>query len=156
MQTTLVAVGKRMPAWVTAGVAEYSKRLPPEFKLNIKEIQPAKRGKSQNTATLLADEAVRIRKAVPNDAHIIVLDEHGKLFSTKGLSDKMKDWAQTSQAVTFIIGGADGTDPTLKNSADEILSLSKLTLPHSLARLLFVEQYYRAWTILSNHPYHRE
>ena len=116
----------------------------------------AKRLKSRTTHALLAEEGDRIRAAIPRASRVIVLDELGKPFSTLDLSVKMKYWLQTGQAVTFIIGGADGLDSSLKNSADEILSLSSLTLPHALARLLFVEQYYRAWSILNGHPYHRE
>lgn len=145
-----------MPDWINTGVGEYTRRLPPEYRLKIIEVQPAKRARSQTLESLLADEAERIRAAVPKDSRIIVLDEQGKPFTTLDFSGRIKDWRQMGQSVTFITGGADGIDPSLKNAAHEILSLSKLTLPHSLARLLFVEQYYRAWSILNNHPYHRE
>ena len=156
MQSYLVAVGKRIPAWVAAGFDEYNKRLPRELRLNLVEIAPMVRAKSTTTKKILTEEARRIRNAVPRAALAIALDEHGMHFDSNTLARKIQAWTQRGQDLTFIIGGADGLDAGLKLSADMQWSLSLMTLPHALTRIVLVEQIYRAWTILQKHPYHRE
>jgi 23S rRNA (pseudouridine1915-N3)-methyltransferase len=156
MRTHLVAVGKRMPAWVTAGFNEYNKRLPRELQLNLVEIAPVVRSKSTTTQNIMSEEARRIRAAVPQNAMLIALDEHGTKFDSATLSRKIETWSRQGQDLAFIIGGADGLDAELKQKADMLWSLSPMTLPHALTRVILVEQIYRAWTILQKHPYHRE
>ena len=111
MPTALVTVGKRLPDWISTGVGEYTRRLPPEFRLKIIEVPAAKRTRSRTLNAILKDEGECIRAAIPKASYVIVLDEHGKPFSTLDLSVKMKDWRQTGQSVAFIIGGR-GSSPT--------------------------------------------
>ncbi len=145
-----------MPDWVTAGFGEYAKRMPREMPLQLHELKPAARDKSAATARWLQLESERIRAALPCDAFRIVLDERGKSFSTLKLADRLANWRNEGRDVAFVIGGADGLDPELKSGADLLWSLSPLTLPHGMVRVILAEQLYRASTILANHPYHRE
>ena len=156
MRSHLIAVGKRMPAWVTAGFNEYNKRLPRELHLNLVEIPPVVRTKSATTKKNLTEEARRIQAAIPDNALVIALDEHGVQFDSDTLSRKIETWSRQGQSLAFIIGGADGLDAGLKQSADMLWALSPMTLPHALVRVIVAEQIYRAWTILQKHPYHRE
>ena len=156
MRIHLVAVGKRMPAWVASGFNEYNKRLPREFRLNLVEVAPVIRAKSTTTQKVLAEEARRIQAAIPDNAMVIALDEHGVHFDSNTLARKIQAWTQQGRDLAFIIGGADGLDAGLKQSADMLWSLSPLTLPHALTRVILAEQIYRAWTILQKHPYHRD
>ena len=156
MRITIIAVGKRMPDWVNHGYQEYIKRLPPNIELDLKEITPAIRGKNTNIKKSIAEESIKIRNAIPTDNKIISLDEHGKPITSTQVSSKLGQWMDDHQDIALIIGGADGLDKKLLQSADETWSLSKLTLPHAMVRIIVAEQVYRAWTILQNHPYHRE
>lgn len=156
MRTQLIAVGTRMPAWVTAGFNEFNQRLPREFYLNLVEIIPVARTKSMTKLKALAEETRRLRTATPEDTFVIALDEHGKQFDSAAFADKLATWSRHGQDLAFIIGGADGLDADLKQKADLLWSLSPLTLPHALVRVIVAEQIYRAWTILQGHPYHRE
>ena len=145
-----------MPAWVKESFSDYNKRLPKEFQLNLIELTPATRSKATSTEKIVADEANRIRDAIPEGSMVIALDENGKQFDSLSLSKKLESWAQQGRNITFVIGGADGLADDLKKSAGMLWSLSSLTLPHALVRVILVEQIYRAWTIMQNHPYHRE
>ena len=145
-----------MPAWVKEGFGEYNKRLPAELHLNLIEITPTVRGKSIPVKKALTEENKRIRAAIPKDSLIIALDEEGRQFNSIQLSKKIESWLQQGRDVSFMIGGADGLDDDFKKAADEIWSLSPMTLPHALVRVIVAEQIYRAWSILQNHPYHRE
>ena len=156
MRTYLVAIGKRMPAWVTAGFNEYNKRLPQELRLNLFEVAPMVRSKSTTIQKILTEEERHLRAAIPEDSCIVVLDEHGKQLDSPLLSKKLELWFQQGRDVTFVIGGADGLADEIKQSADMLWSFSSSTLPHTLVRVILVEQIYRAWTILKNHPYHRD
>lgn len=156
MRINLIAVGKRMPAWVEDSIKEYSKRLPKELTLNLIEIAPAQRTKTTPVDKTIKEEVERIQAAIPKNNLIIVLDETGKQLSSKTLSKKIDDWVQQAQDISMVIGGADGLGEAFKNSANELWSLSKMTLPHALVRVIIAEQVYRAWTIIQNHPYHRE
>lgn len=156
MKLSVLAVGHRMPAWVAAGFDEYAKRMPREMPLQLKELKPAVRGSSADAPRWMKDEAERIRAALPRDALSVVLDEHGRSFPTRKLADYLDRWRGSGRDVAFVIGGADGLDPGLKSGADLVWSLSPLTLPHGLVRVLLAEQLYRAASILAHHPYHRE
>jgi 23S rRNA (pseudouridine1915-N3)-methyltransferase len=152
----LLAVGTKMPGWVTTAFAEYTKRMPRECSVELKEIAPAHRGKSGNPDKYKADEAKQIVAAIPKGAHLVALDERGKPWTTKQLSQQLEHWMQQGQDVALIVGGPDGLDRSVMQQAQQTWSLSPLTLPHPMVRILLAEQLYRAWTILQGHPYHRK
>lgn len=155
MKINLVAVGTKMPVWVTQGFEEYSRRLPRECQLQLVEIAPAKRGKNAQPQQWKHDEANRILAAIPDNHRVIALEVAGKSWSTETLSQNMADWLSDGRDVSLIVGGPDGLDARCLQRADLKWSLSELTLPHPLVRIVLAEQLYRAWTILQNHPYHR-
>lgn len=144
-----------MPAWVQAGYEEYAKRLPRECELALKEITPGKRAKNSDVERIVKDEGERMLAAINRDTHIVTLDIPGKAWTTPQLSEALQRWLGSGQDVALLIGGPEGLSDTAKQSAHESWSLSKLTLPHPLVRVLVAEQIYRAWSILHNHPYHR-
>lgn len=160
MKLHVVAVGHRMPDWVTAGFGEYARRMPREARLFLTEIRPEGRGGgaagAQAVARMLRAEHQRIEAALPPACCKVVLDERGRSFSTRQLADTMARWQQQGRDIAFIIGGADGTAAALRDEADLLWSLSPLTLPHALVRVVLAEQLYRAISILKHHPYHRE
>ncbi|MDP1952520.1 MAG: 23S rRNA (pseudouridine(1915)-N(3))-methyltransferase RlmH [Betaproteobacteria bacterium] len=156
MKLLIIAVGTRMPSWVTDGYRTYAKRMPPGTSLELIEVKADARSGGKTVAQMLAAEAVRIRAALPKGARVIALDERGKDLSTCGLAVQLEAWMQERGALAFLIGGPDGLDDTLKKSAAMQLRLSGLTLPHGLARVLLAEQLYRALSIIGGHPYHRE
>ncbi|WP_064572995.1 23S rRNA (pseudouridine(1915)-N(3))-methyltransferase RlmH [Cupriavidus gilardii] len=155
MQLLIVAVGHKMPAWIEAGFAEYAKRMPPELRIVLREIKPEARTASNNAATVMQREAARIETALPRQCRIVALDERGRDLTTMQLADQLTGWQREGGDVAFLIGGADGLDPSLKARAQTLLRLSSLTLPHGMVRVLLAEQLYRAWTVTQNHPYHR-
>lgn len=155
MQLVIAAVGHKMPAWIEAGFGEYAKRMPPECRILLKEIKPVDRSDSKTAETVMALERSRIEAAIPKNARIIVLDEHGKDITTLQLSRYLMQWQQDGGDVTFVIGGADGLDAEFKKRASMAIRVSSLTLPHGMVRVLLAEQLYRAWSITQNHPYHR-
>ena len=156
MKIHLIAVGKKMPEWVNAGFSEFSKRMPPELQVNLIEIPPSVRNKATPIEKNIKEEGERIQSAIPDNSKLIVLDEKGKDFSSIALSKEMESWLPMGQDISIVIGGADGIDPVIKQQADEKRSLSSLTLPHALVRVVIAEQLYRGWSILKGHPYHRE
>jgi len=156
MKLHLITVGNRMPAWVAAGFEEYAKRMPREARITLLEIKPEKRDGGKSTEQILSAEAARIQACLPANAHVIVLDERGAAISTKELASWVGKLMTEGCDVAFIIGSADGLHPQIKQRAHRSLSLSALTLPHGLARVLLAEQLYRAISLLQNHPYHRE
>ena len=147
MRVTILSVGHKMPAWIRDGFHEYTRRMPPEIRVELVELKPDK---------TRADEAGRVLAAVPEGATLLALDERGKAVSTQGLSVMLSGWMREASHPVFAIGGADGLGDEVKERADKLLSLSALTLPHQLVRVVLAEQLYRAWTILARHPYHRE
>ncbi len=155
MQVTVIAVGHKMPGWIEDGFKEYAKRMPGEWHFTIKELKPVERSTNRNAASGMAQEAARIRAAIPKNTRIIALDEHGKDLTTVALAENIKRWQMDGRDIAIIIGGADGLDPEFKRQADMLIRLSSLTLPHGMVRILLAEQLYRAHTILTNHPYHR-
>jgi len=151
----LVAVGQRPPAWADTAYADFAKRFPPELRLKLKAVKAEPRS-GKTAAQLMAAEGQRIEAAVPRGVRRVVLDEHGDRLTTVQLSARMTAWMRDGRDVALLVGGPDGLDPALKSSADETLRLSDLTLPHAFVRVLLAEALYRAWTVMTNHPYHRE
>ena len=155
MKLLLVAVGQRQPAWAETAYDDFAKRFPPEMRLELKAVKAETRG-SKTAEQLMAAEAGRIEAALPKGVRRVVLDERGDRLTTMQLSARMKAWMRDGRDVALVVGGPDGLDATLKQSADETLRLSDLTLPHAFVRVLLAEALYRAWTVMVNHPYHRE
>lgn len=155
MKFLVCAVGQKMPAWIAQGFSEYSKRMPREASIELMEIRPEKRGEGRRLDQLLNAEAMRIRAVLPARCHVVVMDERGKQVNTAELAAAISGWMMNGGDVAFIIGGADGLDTDIKSSADEVLALSALTLPHGLARVVLAEQLYRAVSLIKGHPYHR-
>lgn len=156
MRVTVVSVGHKMPAWIQSGWGEYAKRLPPEMKLELVELKPEEKTSGKTVDKAKALEGERILAALPAGATVYALDEKGRAITTQGLSVMLAGWMRDGTHPAFVIGGADGLSEEVKARADKLLSLSAMTLPHGLARVLLAEQLYRAWSILANHPYHRE
>ena len=144
-----------MPGWVQQGYDEYAKRLPRECALVLKEVAPGKRGNNSDVARIVRDEGERMLAAIPQGAHIVTLDIPGKPWTTPELAHAMQRWLAGGQPVAILIGGPEGLADAAKDLAQESWSLSKLTFPHPLVRIIVAEQLYRAWSILNNHPYHR-
>jgi len=155
MQIHLLAVGEKMPAWVQDGFSEYAKRLPHECRLTLKEIPPGRRGKNADVERAMQDEAERIDAALPRGVRIVALDVTGKSWSTQRFSMELGAWMQDGRDVALLIGGPDGLHPSILARAEQRWSLSPLTFPHPLVRVVVAEQVYRAWSLLNNHPYHR-
>jgi 23S rRNA (pseudouridine1915-N3)-methyltransferase len=155
MQLIIAAVGHKMPGWIETGFGEYAKRMPPECRIQLKEIKPVERSGSKTAETAMLLERGRIESVLPKGARIIALDERGKDLTSVQLAQQLTQWQQDGRDVAFIIGGADGLDPEFKSRADALIRISSLTLPHGMVRVLLAEQLYRAWSITQNHPYHR-
>ncbi len=155
MRISVIAVGTRMPAWVGQGIAEYSKRLPRELKMVWREIPLAKRGKDAASPAVCAAEGEQMLKAIPAGERVVALDVQGKRVSTPDLARQLEAWQMSGDNYSILIGGPDGLSPACLTRADLCWSLSDLTLPHPLVRVVLAEQLYRAWTITVNHPYHR-
>ncbi|MDP1557445.1 MAG: 23S rRNA (pseudouridine(1915)-N(3))-methyltransferase RlmH [Nitrosomonas sp.] len=156
MKLYILAVGNKMPGWVDAGFVEYARRMPPEINIKLINIKPEKRDSGKNVEQILSSESLRIKAAVPIRCRTVILDEYGTQWSTVKLADKIKEWMTHGGDTSFIIGGADGLHPDIKQMASETLALSAMTLPHGLVRVLLAEQLYRAVSITKRHPYHRE
>ena len=155
MKLWVVAVGQRVPTWAQTAWDDYAKRFPPDTKLTLKTVKTEPRA-SKTLTQIWAAERARIDAAIPKECLRIWLDEKGRQISTANLASQWRDWQDNAQDVAFIIGGPDGFDPVLRQGGHELLALSNLTLPHAMVRVLLVEQLYRAWSMLNNHPYHRE
>ena len=156
MRISVIAVGTRMPAWVKQGVEEYHRRLPRELGVQWREVPLARRGKDASGEQLSATEGVQLLKAIPDGDRVIALDVRGVRLSTPKLADHLRAWQMSGDNYSLLIGGPDGLSADCLARADQRWSLSDLTLPHPLVRVLLAEQLYRAWTITVNHPYHRE
>lgn len=155
MKLKLLAVGQKMPGWVTAGYQEYAKRLPHDCQLELIEVAPGHRAKNSSVEKAMQQEAEALKKVIKGSDHLVALDVQGKPWSTAELSHQLDDWRMLGSDVALVIGGPDGIHPTLLTKAQQRWSLSPLTLPHPLVRVLVSEQLYRAWTILQGHPYHK-
>ena len=155
MKLLIVAVGQRVPDWAQTAWDEYAKRFPFELKVELKAVKTEPRG-SKSLETLYAAERQRIEEAIPKGCRIVVLDERGTSLTTKALATRLQNWQIESDDVALVIGGPDGLEPAFRQAAHERIRLSDMTLPHAMARVLLIEQLYRAWSINANHPYHRE
>ncbi|MGD2082346.1 MAG: 23S rRNA (pseudouridine(1915)-N(3))-methyltransferase RlmH [Chromatiales bacterium] len=155
MRIHLIAVGTRMPAWVEAGYSEYAKRLPRECRLELVEIAAGRRGKGGNVARALRDEGGRMLAAVPAGAQSITLEVEGRAWSTEGLAERLRVWMGDGRDRALLVGGPEGLSAECRAAAELSWSLSPLTLPHPLVRILIAEQIYRGWSLLAGHPYHR-
>ena len=156
MKWQILAIGQKMPDWVNEAVENYRKRMPPNAMLTLTEIRAEKRTGGKTVEQIKALERDRILSALPAQSILWVLDEHGEQLTTLALTEKLRTAEQNAHSLCFIIGGADGLHNDVKMKASQLIALSKLTLPHGLARVLLTEQLYRAMSILQHHPYHRE
>ena len=154
MLLRIVAVGQRVPDWAQTAWDDYAKRFPPEIRVELKAVKTEPRG-SKTLETLYAAERARIEAAIPKGARVVALDERGEALGTQALARRLTLWQEQGD-VALWIGGPDGLDPALREAAHERIRLSDLTLPHAFARVLLIEQLYRAWSINAKHPYHRE
>jgi 23S rRNA (pseudouridine1915-N3)-methyltransferase len=155
MRVSLIAVGQRMPAWIQQGFGEYAQRLQTRLPLNLVEVPAVKRG-SGDVTRAMEEEGRRLLSGVKPDHYVVALDERGKTRTSVELSQWLGRRLQEGRDLCFLVGGADGFAPPVLQRADERWSLSALTLPHALVRVVFAEQIYRAVTLLDGHPYHRE
>ena len=144
-----------MPSWVTEGFMEYAQRMPPECRLELNEIDLPKRGKNPDIARLMVQESAAIQSQLKGNERLVALDVTGKPWSTEVLSQQLQHWMLDGRDVVLLIGGPDGLDPELLQRCEQRWSLSALTMPHPLVRIVVAEALYRAHTILINHPYHR-
>ena len=144
-----------MPGWVQQGYDDYAKRLPRECELVLKEIPAGKRGKNSDIARIVKEEGERMITAMPQSTHVVTLDIPGKPWTTPELAQAMQRWLANGQSLSLLVGGPEGLAEEVKVLARESWSLSKLTFPHPLVRIIVAEQLYRAWSLLNNHPYHR-
>jgi len=155
MHIHLLAAGTRLPAWINQGYKDYAARLPQECRLRLKEISLGASRRHGDSIKAMAEEGTRMLAAIPHRAHVIALEVNGRSFSTEQLANQLNRWLQDGRDLALMIGGPDGLAKDCVERAETRWSLSPLTLPHALARVVVAEQLYRAWTILQNHPYHR-
>ena len=155
MKINLIAVGTKMPDWVKTGFNEYQRRLTQDCKLNIHEISAIKRAKQTDLNKVREIEGQKILTTIPDGNRVIALEVKGKNWSTEELSQQMSQWMSSGQDISLLIGGPEGLSQSCRDKANQLWSLSPLTLPHPLVRIIVAEQLYRAWSILKNHPYHR-
>ena len=156
MRIQLIAAGTRRPAWEREGFATYSRRMPRECSVSLIEIAVQKRSANADIARLRGREGEQMLARVAKNARVIALDEKGRGFTTAQLARQLRTWLASGNDLALLIGGPDGLAPACIEAADMKWSLSPLTLPHGLARVLVAEQLYRAWTVTTGHPYHRD
>ena len=156
MKIQLICVGQKMPQWISQGFQEYNKRLSSHLKLELVEIALPHRGKNADIQRLKEEEGEKMLTIISPQTHIIALDERGQLWNTQQLASQLQHWLNESSNVALLVGGPDGLSQNCLNKARQKWSLSPLTLPHPLVRVVIAEQLYRAWSLLNNHPYHRE
>jgi 23S rRNA (pseudouridine1915-N3)-methyltransferase len=155
MKLQIIAVGQKMPAWVDQASNDYLKRLPAK-QLTLSCIATAQRKSGLTVARLQQQEAEKIKTKIKTGSLNIALDEHGKQWSTRQWAEQYSDWQRYHPMVNFIIGGPDGLAPEILSMANQTIALGRMTLPHGLARVVLIEQLYRAWSVVEGHPYHRE
>jgi 23S rRNA (pseudouridine1915-N3)-methyltransferase len=152
MQISVYAIGRKMPAWVQQASNDYVKRMPRRWQFAVREFS---QGQGDTSDIIMAKEAGLMLDAIPHKAHVIALDNRGSSWSTSQVATQLASWQALGKSVIFLIGGADGLHPKCRERADQMWSLSPLTYPHPLVRVVLVEQLYRAQSLLDNHPYHR-
>lgn len=155
MRIRLITVGTKMPDWVTTGFYEYQKRLNQDVQLELVEVPAGKRGKNADLNRILEKEGELILNLLHPQEHIIALDVKGTRFTTEKLSIRMNELMHQGQSIALLVGGPEGLSSACRQRATEKWSLSDLTLPHPLVRIVIAEQLYRAWSLLKGHPYHR-
>lgn len=155
MKIRLLTVSHKQPGWVHEACAEYEKRLPRAWGFQLVEVKPDARTSGAPTEKVQAAEAEKLRAALGKNVRIVALDERGEAWSTRAFADKMQRWQQDARDVAFVVGGADGLEPAFRDAADVRLSLSAMTMPHGLVRVVLVEQLYRTASLLAGHPYHK-
>lgn len=156
MHIRLIAVGDRQPAWVEEAFKAYSTRLPREWGFRLDTVATARRGKNDKSNKARETESGQILSTINADERVVLLDERGRQMTSKGLAERLSAWQDDGRNLCFVIGGPDGVGRACRDRADASWSLSDLTLPHGIARVLFAEQMYRAWSLQTGHPYHRE
>ncbi len=156
MRIRLIAVGNRMPGWVAEGYREYARRLPRECALELVEIPPGRRARNADIARILREEGERMLAAIPKGARPVALDVAGRAWDTPGLARQLGAWLEEGRDLALLVGGPEGLAPEVRARAELAWSLSPLTLPHPLVRVVVAEQIYRAFSLLRGHPYHRE
>ncbi len=155
MHFSLLYVAEKPTAWAEQACDIYLKRMPSAFGFSETRISPIKRTKKTHIDTAKTQEWQSIQEKLPKQSLLVLLDERGKQYSSQAFSQLIDNWQQQGQDVTFVIAGADGVNNEHRQQAQHVMALSQLTLPHEMARVLLIEQLYRAWSILNNHPYHR-
>jgi 23S rRNA (pseudouridine1915-N3)-methyltransferase len=155
MRIHLLAIGTKMPAWVNTGTDEYAGRMPPHCALLVREIAAEKRTKNSDLQRIRQAEGEKLLAAIPDGSFVITLDVKGKPWSTEQLSQQLDSWMMSGRDVTLLVGGPEGLSPACLQRAEQSWSLSPLTFPHPLVRIVVAKQLFRAWSILTNHPYHR-
>ncbi|WP_086481322.1 23S rRNA (pseudouridine(1915)-N(3))-methyltransferase RlmH [Oceanospirillum sanctuarii] len=155
MKIKLIAVGTKMPKWVEQGYDEYAKRLPREFSLELIEIAPGNRGKNADIERAIRKEGELMMSKISPSDHVVALEVLGKPWSTEQLAKEAEGWQMLGSDVCLLVGGPEGLAPECKQRANQQWSLSPLTLPHPMVRILLAEQVYRAWSVIQGHPYHR-
>lgn len=155
MKIHLIAVGQKMPSWVTQGYDEYARRLPADCALLLHEIPAGKRGKNADVKRILEEEGKRVIEKIPKGAHVVAMEVGGKNHTTEKLAARLDDWRNQGGDVALLIGGPEGLSDDCRRIANEQWSLSNLTLPHPVVRVVVAEALYRAYSVLINHPYHR-
>ena len=156
MKLTLISLAHRPDSWTQQGFDHYSKRFPPDWKLELIELKPETRTPGKSTEQILLTEANRIEQAIPKGAVRVAMDERGKDLTTHAMAKQLLNWHDNSSQLCLIIGSTDGLHDRIKQSCQQQWRLSSLTLPHALAKLLLIEALYRAWSVIAGHPYHRE
>lgn len=155
MKLYLVAVGSKMPGWVTEGYTEYARRMPSGCSLHLVEVPSLFRGKNLDVERTLRAEGQKMLEVVPRGCKVVTLEVGGRSFSTEELALELQGWMQGGRDVAFLVGGPEGLATECSQASELKWSLSKLTLPHPLVRVVFAEALYRAWSVMTNHPYHR-
>jgi 23S rRNA (pseudouridine1915-N3)-methyltransferase len=155
MHIHLIAAGTRMPSWVSQGYEAYARRLPHGCSLRLVEIPLGRRSRTQTSAQAVEEEGRRMLAAIPERSQVVALDVGGSAWDTPALAARLQEWLQSGRDIVLLVGGPDGLSGGCLRRADLHWSLSALTLPHALVRVVLAEQLYRAWTIISGHPYHR-
>lgn len=156
MKIFLIAVGNKMPEFVNMGFKEYSKRFPKDVSLELIEIPAGKRGKNADIERITNHEGELMIQAIPKGAMIITMDIPGKMYNTPELAAELANWKMSGRDVALLVGGPEGLSEACKKLAEKSWSLSPLTMPHPIVRIVIAESLYRAWSITENHPYHRE